>query len=75
MSNEYKVGFKAPLNEQDTETQTYGCRANNNSDICANNELEGVCAFGTEDHICYKPYRAWKKQHEKLLKEGYDDIK
>lgn len=57
MSNEYKVGFNAPLNEQDTETQTFGCRANN-PDICANNELEGVCAFGTEDHICYKPSRA-----------------
>lgn len=74
MSNEYKVGFNAPLNEQDIETQTFGCRANN-PDICANNELEGVCAFCTEDHICYKPSRAWKKQYEKLLKEGYDDIK
>lgn len=31
-----KVPFNAPLNELDTEKQTYGCRANN-PDICANN--------------------------------------
>ena len=36
-----KISFSAPLNESDTETQTYGCRANN-SDICAYNELQGV---------------------------------
>ena len=47
----------------------------NNPDICANNELEGVCAFCTEDHICYKPSRAWKKQYEKLMKEGNNDTK
>ena len=28
--------FSAPLNPQDTEQQTYGCRANN-PDICGNN--------------------------------------
>lgn len=31
-----KVPFNAPLNPQDTETQTYGCRQNN-PDICGNN--------------------------------------
>ena len=69
---ELKVPFAAPLNEFDTETQTYGCRANN-SDICANNSVPGVCAFTSEDNICHKPSRAWKKQFIKL-KEGADNV-
>ena len=63
-----KIGFSAPLNEIDTETQTYGCRANN-PDICKNNGVEGVCAFATDDCICRKPSRAWKKQYLKLKGE------
>lgn len=65
---ELKVPFSAPLNELDTEEQTYGCRANN-SDICANNSVQGVCAFTSDDCDCRKPSRAWKKQYIKL-KEG-----
>ena len=60
-----KISFNVPLNEKDTELQTYGCRANN-PDICANNELEEVCAFASNDCICKKPSRAWKKQYAKL---------
>ena len=41
---ELKIAFNAPLNKEDTDTQTYGCRANN-PDICGNNGLEGICAF------------------------------
>ena len=63
-----KVPFNAPLNEKDKENQTYGCRANN-PDICGNNGLDGVCAFVTDDCICRKPSRAWKKQYQKLLSE------
>jgi len=50
---ELKVLFFAPLNKQDTELQTYGCRANNS--------VDGVCAFISIDNICHKPSRAWKK--------------
>ena len=46
-----KVSFNAPLNEQDTEVQTFGCRANN-PDICANNSINNVCAFTSDDCIC-----------------------
>lgn len=60
-----KVSFNAPLNEQDTEVQTFGCRANN-PDICANNSINNVCAFTSDDCICKKPSRAWKKQYNKL---------
>ena len=60
-----KVPFSAPLNKDDTEAQTYGCRANN-PDICSNNGLPGVCAFVCPDCICKKPSRAWKKQYQKL---------
>ena len=59
------ITYSAPLNEQDTENQTYGCRANN-PDICANNGLDGVCAFVSKDCICRKPSRAWKKKYTEL---------
>lgn len=62
---ELKVPFNAPLNQHDTEVQTYGCRANN-PDICANNSIANICAFTSEDGICRKPSRAWKKQYHKL---------
>lgn len=60
-----RVPFGAALHCEDTETQTYGCRANN-PDICGNNGLLGVCAFTREDCICKKPSRVWKKQFAKL---------
>lgn len=49
----------------DAENQTYGCRQNN-PDICASNSIPGVCAFTSDDCICKKPSRSWKKQYEKL---------
>lgn len=54
---ELKFPFNAPLNEQDTETQTYGCRQNNPY-ICGNNGLSDICAFVSNDGICRKPSRA-----------------
>ena len=48
------IPFNAPLYSQDTELQTYGCRANN-PDICGSNGLPNVCAFSSEDCICKKP--------------------
>ena len=57
--------YNAPLNEKDTEKQTYGCRQNN-PEICGSNCMEGVCAFVTKDNICRKPSRSWKKQYYKL---------
>lgn len=63
-----KIPFCAPLNEQDSETQTYGCRQNN-PDICANNSIPSICAFTSADCICKKPSRSWKKQYQKLSKD------
>ena len=51
-----KILFNAQLNAQDIETQTYGCRQNN-SDICGNNGLPGICSFVSKDGICRKPHR------------------
>ena len=62
---ELRVNFNAPLRENDTESQTYGCRANN-PDICGNAYMESICAFVTSDHICRKPSAAWKRQYKKL---------
>jgi len=59
------ISFNAPLNPQDTESSTYGCRQNN-PDICGNNGLPNVCAFARPDGICQKPSRAWKRQYKKL---------
>lgn len=64
---DYHIPFNAPLNPVDTEIQTFGCRANN-PNICGNNCLDGICAFVTDDHICRKPSKAWKRQY-KILKE------
>lgn len=63
--NELKVPFGAPLNDEDSETQTCGCRQNN-PNICANNSIPGICAFTSDDCICKKPSRSWKKQYQKL---------
>lgn len=63
--NEIRIPFSAPLNPEDTDCQTYGCRANNPG-ICANAYMQGVCAFVALDNICKKPSRAWKKQYLKL---------
>lgn len=60
-----KIPFNAPLNPKDTETETYGCRANN-PDICKNNGVSGICAFENPDCICKCPSKAWKKQYHKL---------
>ncbi|WP_035768951.1 hypothetical protein [Butyrivibrio sp. NC2002] len=65
MDTDLHVGFNAPLNNLDTEDRTYGCRANN-PNICANNGIEGICAFSSDDKMCKKPSRAWKKQFYKL---------
>ena len=56
-----KISFNAPLHEKDSEVQTYGCRQNN-PNICGSNGIPGICAFVSEDKICKKPSRAWKKQ-------------
>ena len=60
-----RIPFNVLFNSLDSSTQTYGCRQNN-PDICGNNGLPGICAYASEDHICRKPSRAWKKQYDKL---------
>ena len=66
MSNKnINVAFNAPLHPLDTATSTYGCRQNN-PNICGNNGIPGICALVSDDCICKKPSRAWKKQFLKL---------
>ncbi len=59
------IPLNHPLIEQDTEKQTYGCRANN-PDICGACFIEGVCAFASSDNICKKPSAKWKKKYVEL---------
>ena len=65
MKNKMVVPFNAPLNDLDTEAQTFGCRQNN-PDICSSNSIPGICAFTSDDGICRKPSRAWKKKYHEL---------
>lgn len=60
MRKELLIPFDAPLNAQDTETQTYGCRQNN-PNICGNNSLPNICAFVCEDGICKKTIKSLEK--------------
>ena len=66
---ELRIPFNAQLNAEDTETQTYGCRANN-PDICKNNGVTNICAFASDDSICRRPSRAWKKKYNELKGES-----
>ena len=58
--------FHAPLNVEDSEKQTFGCR-HSSPDICGKNSLSGICAFVRDDEICQIPPRSWSKQYRKLL--------
>lgn len=62
VTNKSKIAFNTPLNQEDTEYQTYRCKANN-PDLCATCYLPDVCAFALGDGICKRPSRAWKKQY------------
>ncbi|WP_134082118.1 hypothetical protein [Thiohalophilus thiocyanatoxydans] len=66
MSNKNPDTFHAPLNDEDTETQTVGCR-HTNPNICSKNMMPNVCAFSREDGICKSPPASWKKQYQKLM--------
>lgn len=68
------IDFNAPLNKEDTENQTLGCRQKNPA-ICGNNMLPNVCAFVREDGICLKPSRAWKKQYSVLKEKSLEENK
>lgn len=65
---ELRFSLKAPLNEGDTEDQTYGCRANN-PDICKNCYIPGVCAFTSNNKICRAPSAKWKKYFLQLKED------
>lgn len=63
-----KIPFSAPLNPEDNEIQTYGCRQSN-PDICKYNGMKDVCAFNSIDNICKHPSRSWAKQYRKLAEK------
>lgn len=62
---ELMIPFNAPLQSEDTLSQTYGCR-HSNPDICGSCYLDGICAFVNPDKICHKPSKKWAKQYELL---------
>lgn len=66
------IPIRSPLNELDTEKQTYGCRQSN-PDICGYCYIEGTCAFSSKDNICKHPSAKWKKIY-KELKEAENEV-
>ena len=50
-----------PLYEQDTASQTYGCR-HKNPNVCLYCYMPDTCAFVTSDKICRKPPNTWKRK-------------
>ncbi len=66
MEKSVQIPQDAPLNERDTEMQTYGCR-HSNPDICKLKSAPSICAFANDDKICRNPPRSWKKIYVKLL--------
>ncbi|HCA57872.1 MAG TPA: hypothetical protein DEP46_07825 [Blastocatellia bacterium] len=57
--------FHEPIRPKDSSTQTEGCR-HTNPDICASNQMPGVCAFVRADAMCIRPPRSWAKQFQAL---------
>ena len=68
------IPFSSPLNPQDNESQTFGCRQNNPS-ICAKNGIPEICAFARADFVCKKPSRAWKKKYYELKEKADEQIR
>ena len=69
--NKKLMTTKDELHKEDNENCTYGCR-HTNPDICSNNSIPNVCAFTSEDCICKKPPRSWKKIFENLKNKKVD---
>lgn len=65
---ELRFKLSDPLNYNDTEESTFGCRAFN-PDICKNCMTVGLCAFVNDDHICRAPSKKWKKYYLQLKGE------
>ena len=60
-----KIDRNDPLNQKDSEDQTFGCR-HTNPKICKSLDLENICAFVREDKMCLSPPKSWMKQFGKL---------
>jgi hypothetical protein len=61
--------FHPPLQAADTPSSTLGCR-HTNPEICAKNQMASVCAFARNDGMCLAPPVSWKRQYEKLERQG-----
>lgn len=63
-----KNDHKRPLQEDETDSLTIGCR-HSNPDICAKHSMPGICAFVSSDNRCYAPPASWKGLYQRLLNE------
>lgn len=60
-----KIDQWRSLSEQDSISQTVGCR-HSNPDICRNHSTERKCAFVREDKVCQLPPKSWAAIFEQL---------
>lgn len=61
--------FDKPLQLDDSDKQTIGCR-HTNPDICAKNSMPGKCALTSKTNICLTPPRSWAKKYWQLKSEN-----
>jgi hypothetical protein len=61
-----KIDQFRDLSEEDTASQTLGCR-HSNPDNCSRNSMVGVCAFVKGNNICTSPPMSWKGIYQKLI--------
>ena len=60
-----KLDQRRPLEPEDTEVQTLGCR-HSNPDTCKNNRTPKKCAFVRDDNICKMVPRTWVQIYSEL---------
>ena len=73
MSKRKANNYHAELHSADTESETVGCR-HTNADICARNQMPGVCAFVRLDNVCKSPPASWPRQFKKLASEATGEV-
>jgi hypothetical protein len=66
MIKSLKFSADSPLNELDSDNQTFGCR-HRDPEFCKYIDNKDVCAFVRSDCVCKKPSTSWKKNYKKLI--------
>jgi len=65
----FNENFDSPLHDEDTETQTFGCR-HSRPDRCRNYRMPGHCSFAAcSDGLCRCVPQRWKRRFRQMQEE------